>query len=378
MKTIGVAILNVQYTSGAPNVENLYTTSSVTQTIETVIGAFNLSSWGQIRNNHEIEVFEYTLQDYTHTSVSYDSHVENTVCDKMKTENPSKTFYVCGVLNPMYAGGVLGWAYLGTRQYDNQDAATRAHFMIYGQQNWIIFAHEIGHLFGLHHSGSSEDTSYYEYKSDDIMGNRFAYLPYNDYNVHASDFNIVSRFQLGWIPASRLALFPGETLVTMQSLSGSPSTTYDVGLSALCQFCKPLNDDADDGHYGGQLFLSYRTVDSQDYPYIKNIFNEDSILQYRVHVHFFMGKHHDTSAYSNEGKKNEFWMSLFVNESFTVPGSNSAYGLYIHVCDMVCNDASCPLPIRKLTALSETATVSISNVSAIDAKNMCYRGQSPL
>ena len=367
-KVVGIVILDV----ANPSLTNPYSSYDIMQTLRTVIHAFNISSWGMIRDDFQILVHRMTLDEYTHVSIPEDaSTIAQYAYTSLQNAHPNTEFYMCGVINPILSSNVLGWGYLGVRTYYTIDRPTRALFMIYGQQHWTVFAHEIGHLFGLGHAGSSVDTTYNEYLSDDIMGYKYS-STHDDFDPHSSDFNIVSRFQLGWVSEERRAYCPGQSVVKMATLGGNLPTTHVVGMSILCRFCKPFDDTLEingygEVHYGGQLFLSYRTVESQDLQHITNIFGEYVTLRYHVHVHFYTGKHHD-DAY--EARKSEFWDALPLNGSFVVPGSNSAYGLYIYVCAMTCTQMQCPEVIRSDAPL-DTATVVVSNVSVDDAIRQC-------
>jgi len=225
---------------------------------------------------------------------------------------------------------------------------------ISGFSTW---SHEIGHNLGLSHAGGFRSASgfYEEYQDDATMGfERF----------RAGDFNVVSRFHLGWINAAHFRRFPATSFGRLRALNEGPASDGSslLMMTAPCAFCASINPETAT-ITGGDLYFSFRVVDAGNPFGVSSgtgvgVFAVDTLtlLQFEdvVHVHF-----QPTNA-----RHTELWKTLDASEQWTVPGSGGDGGLYMMIC-------TTQTKTDDPSVSTEFAELSLSSVSLDDASKGC-------
>jgi hypothetical protein len=173
---------------------------------------------------------------------------------------------------------------------------------------WGTLIHELGHNLGLSHAGGlTSSNAFQEYQDDALMGYQR--------NSRIMDFHAISRYLLGWIPDSEVALFPTNEQTSLRALNEGISTSDNAHLIYIipCSFCA---SSAQPGSTGGHLYLSLRVADSSARMGVSNSVSiydirqngQRIVLEDRVHVHFKR----------TGGTKSENWFSLNANEEIEV------------------------------------------------------------
>ena len=225
-----------------------------------------------------------------------------------------------------------------------------------GAITYMTLCHELAHNLGLNHAGAMVPLGH-EYPSEGL------FEPYQDdalmgyQRTHRnSDFNVVARYNLGWIPTSEIASYPGHThQVDIRALNEGPK--YDgnaLVMTVPCPSCRSYRTSA----VGGTIFLSFRVIDSMNIYGITNSpvdiaaadnASEVLVLEDRVHIHFQL----TGDSYT------EIWKTLGPSEAY----SNS--GLHFFVCYTLTK------PDAALVGTTEYARVVVSAISKADAISNC-------
>ena len=285
--------------------------------------AYAFSSWGQtIVNTNDVVVFPLETAASTTGWTSFSATVQGVQGEAaFQTRLGQGDIQRVMIIQPGTNFG--GTAYMGPGTLPNFPSYQREQG---GAIFWGTMVHELGHNLGLSHAGGrTRSGSYQQYQDDALMGYQR--------NHRIADMNVISRYQLGWIPIREVASYPSVLYTTLRALNEGISATDGAVLSYIvpCSFCESR---AQPGATGGHLYISLRVADATArygvsnsvslYPIASNGEADASplVLEDRVHVHF----------QRTGGRKTEIWMTLNTGESQAVPGSSGANSLYIKAC----------------------------------------------
>lgn len=207
---------------------------------------------------------------------------------------------------------------------------------------WQTFSHELGHNFGLDHSGGYfQGQDFRMYGDDALMGYQRSW--------REGDFNVVARYNLGWIPVSQTTSAVETFSARLRALNEGPQNDGSkLIMSIPCSTCV-----SSASAIGGTLFLSFRVQDPE-HSYgvdLENTLHEkvtDRVLSLVDHVHIH---------FQGTGKRStELWSTIGLSGTYDVPDAN----IWVHVCK-----------IQTATGSSEFADVGVSVESAQQAIDKC-------
>lgn len=366
-------------------VRSPYNTTTALRAFEATMSAFNRSAYGRLSLPTRI-IVETLHVTNNYDALDGDMDGVNNACANATARHGNITF--CGIFNIEHYS-FLG---LGTESqlttYTQHNSAAMCIFVIFGDYGFSVIAHEIAHCLGIDHAGALATSGHYDEYGDIDVGGYPRHTSHDSaYDDNIVNFNIVSRYQVGWIPTDQLAI--NRRHVTLRALDAAP---YDDGMMSghiiLCSFCSsitPASQSASNFNgayfgYGGQLFLSLRTSDAlRDVQRGSYTTDSDAVvwLQDRLHLHFYLGNIVQPglgTAVGDStplGRQKELWTTLRAGESVTIPGSSSARAIYIYVCALVCHRCTSPDAITHSNSSAEYANVTYSNTSVADAIAAC-------